>query len=95
MGKMKPHKGLAKRIRISKSGKVRHRSAFHKHLSSHKSGKRLRHLRQDPQVASCETKRFEKMLFRRLRGRNQAVATRRRSPSPEERRAAREGAKSE
>ncbi len=94
MGKMKPHKGLAKRIRISKSGKVRHRSAYHKHLSSHKSGKRLRQLRKDPTVASSETKRFEKMLFRRLRGRGKAVGSRRRSPSPEERRAAREGSES-
>ena len=89
MGKMKPHKGLAKRIRISKSGKVRHRSAYHKHLSSHKSGKRLRQLRKDPLVTSSETKRFEKMLFRRLRGRSQPIGARRRSPSPEERRAAR------
>lgn len=89
MGKMKPHKGLAKRIRISKSGKVRHRSAYHKHLSSHKSGKRLRQLRKDPNVTGSETKRFEKMLFRRLRGRSQPISARRRSPSPEERRAAR------
>lgn len=92
MGKMKPHKGLAKRIRISKSGKVRHRSAYHKHLSSHKSGKRLRQLRKDPLVTSSETKRFEKMLFRRLRGRVQPLSARRRSPSPEERRAARAAA---
>ena len=46
MPKNKVHKGLLKRVRISKSGKVRHRSAYHKHLSSHKSGKRLRQLRR-------------------------------------------------
>jgi large subunit ribosomal protein L35 len=86
MPKNKIHKGLAKRIRVSKTGKVRHRSAYHKHLSSHKSGKRLRQLRKDRNVSSSEAKRFEKLLFRRLRGRNQPRASFKRSPSPEERR---------
>lgn len=88
MSKNKPHKGIMKRVRVSKTGKVRHRSAFHKHLSSHKSGKRLRQLREDPYLTSGEAKRFEKLLFRRLRGRNQPRTAMRRSPSPEQRRAA-------
>ena len=92
MPKSKPHKGTLKRIRISKSGKVRHRSAFHKHLSSHKSGKRLRQLRKDPYMAAPGAKRLEKLLFRRLRGRTQPRSALRRSPSPEARRAAREAA---
>ena len=86
MPKNKIHKGLSKRIRVSKTGKVRHRSAYHKHLSSRKSAKRLRQLRQDRRVSSSEAKRFEKMLFRRLRGRNQPRLSLRRSPSPEQRR---------
>ena len=94
MPKNKIHKGLSKRIRVSKTGKVRHRSAYHKHLSSHKSGKRLRQLRKDRRVSSSEAKRFEKLLYRRLRGRNQPRTSFKRSPSPEERRAAREAAKS-
>ena len=84
MSKSKPHKGLAKRVRISKTGKVRHRSAFHKHLSSHKSGKRLRQLRKDRMAANPEAKRFEKLLYRRLRGRTQPRASLRRSPAPGE-----------
>lgn len=88
MPKNKAHKGLLKRIRISKTGKARHRSAYHKHLSSHKSGKRLRHLRQDPYMHSSDAKRLEKLLFRRLRGRNQPLSAMKRSPSPEARRAA-------
>ncbi|GJM18467.1 MAG: hypothetical protein DHS20C14_06800 [Phycisphaeraceae bacterium] len=87
MPKGKTHKGLLKRVRISKTGKVSHRSAFHKHLSSHKSGKRLRQLRKDPFVTTSEAKRFEKMLFRRLRGRAQPLAALKRSPSPEQKRA--------
>jgi large subunit ribosomal protein L35 len=93
MPKNKIHKGVLKRIRVSKTGKVRHRSAYHKHLSSHKSGKRLRQLRKDRKLNSAEAKRFEKLLFRRLRGRDQSRATIRRSPSPAERRAMKEAAK--
>lgn len=93
MPKNKIHKGVLKRIRVSKTGKVRHRSAYHKHLSSHKSGKRLRQLRKDRKLNSAEAKRFEKLLFRRLRGRDQSRATIRRSPSPAERRAMKEAVK--
>jgi large subunit ribosomal protein L35 len=88
MPKNKIHKGLLKRVRISKSGKIRHRSAFHKHLSSHKTGKRLRQLRKDRFAANPEAKRFEKLLYRRLRGRTQPRASIRVSPSPEVRREA-------
>lgn len=92
MPKNKLHKGLLKRIRISKTGKVRHRSAYHKHLSSHKTGKRLRQLRRDTIVSSPEAKRFEKLLFRRLRGRTQPRASVKVSPSPAQRQAMREAA---
>lgn len=92
MPKTKSHKGTLKRIRISKTGKVRHRSAYHKHLSSHKSGKRLRQLRADRYMSNPDAKRLEKLLFRRLRGRSQPRTSLRRSPSPEQRRAARESA---
>ncbi|HZW09126.1 MAG TPA: 50S ribosomal protein L35 [Phycisphaerales bacterium] len=84
MPKNKMHKGFLKRVRISKTGKVRHRSAYHKHLSSHKSGKRLRQLRKDRYMSGPDAKRLEKMLFRRLRGRNQPRASLRRSPSPQQ-----------
>ncbi|MEO0631881.1 MAG: hypothetical protein AAFY46_14320 [Planctomycetota bacterium] len=39
-----------------------------------------------------DAKRFEKLLYRRLRGRTQPLASIKRSPSPAERRAAREAA---
>jgi len=90
MPKNKSHKGTLKRVRISKSGKIRHRSAYHKHLRSNKSGKRLRHLRKDRYMANPDAKRLEKLLYRRLRGRTQPRTSLRRSPSPEERRAMRE-----
>lgn len=93
MPKNKIHKGLSKRIRVSKTGKVRHRSANHKHLRSGKSGKRLRQLRKDPYMANPDAKRLEKLLFRRLRGRTQPRAAIKRSPSPAERHAGEEAAR--
>jgi len=84
MSKNKQHKGLLKRIRISKTGKVKHRSANHKHLRSGKGGKRLRKLRRDPLISNPDAKRLERLLFRRLRGRDQPRAALRRSPSPAE-----------
>jgi large subunit ribosomal protein L35 len=92
MPKNKNHKGLLKRMRVTKTGKIRHRSANHKHLRSGKGGKRLRQLRKDPYMSNADAKRLEKLLFRRLRGRNQPRTAIRRSPSPAERRAAQEAA---
>lgn len=88
MPKNKRHKGTLKRVRISKTGKVRHLSANRGHFRQGKSGKRLRQLRKDPYMAGPDAKRLEKLLFRRLRGRNQPRSAVRRSPSPEARRAA-------
>ena len=45
MPKMKTHKGSAKRFRTSANGKLKRVQAGKKHLNSHKSGKRKRHLR--------------------------------------------------
>ena len=45
MPKMKTHKGSAKRFRVSAGGKLKRTQAGKKHLNSHKSGKRKRHLR--------------------------------------------------
>jgi ribosomal protein L35 len=45
MPKMKTHKGARKRFRVSANGKLLRSQAGKKHLNSHKSGKRKRHLR--------------------------------------------------
>lgn len=88
MSTNKPHKGILKRMRISKTGKVKHKSANSKHLKSAKSPSRLRRLRKDRFLKSTETKGLELLLFRRLRGREQARSVIKRSPSPAERKAA-------
>ncbi len=93
MPKSKAHKGLLKRIRITRTGKVHHRKAGSKHLRSGKSPTRLRRLRKDRYMTKAEAKRVGKLLFRSLRGRNQPLSAIKRSPSPEERRAKREAAR--
>lgn len=86
--KNKPHKGLLKRVRITKSGLVRHKSANSKHLKSGKSPNRLRRLRKSRIASNAEMAQLELMLHRRVRGRDQPLTAQRRSPSPQERRAA-------
>ena len=93
MPKNKTHKGLLKRIRITKSGKVRHAKAGFKHLRSGKSAGRLRRLRQGGFLDASDTRRLSKLLFRRLRGANQPRSSIRRSPSPAERAAKRAAAR--
>mgnify|MGYP000042658044 CR=1 FL=1 len=83
MPKNKSHKASLKRVRITRTGLVKHNRSFGKHLRSHKSSKRLRRLRTDKFMSNPEAKRLEKLLFRRLRGRDQARATLKRSPNPE------------
>ncbi len=93
MPKNKSHKGILKRMKITKTGLVRHNCAFGKHLRSSKSSDRLRRLRKDKFLSNPEAKRLERLLYRRLRGRDQARATLKRSPNPAQRKAAKEAAK--
>ncbi len=86
--KNKPHKGLLKRVRVTKTGMVKHKSANSKHLKSGKSPNRLRRLRKDRFASNAEAGALERQLHRRLRGRDEDRATIRKSPSPAERKAA-------
>jgi large subunit ribosomal protein L35 len=47
MPKMKRHKGIAKRFRVSAGGKLRYNKSYAGHLMSGKPGKRRRKLRQN------------------------------------------------
>lgn len=46
MPKMKPHKGLAKRVKVSANKKVMRKMSFAGHLMSGKSGQRRQRLRK-------------------------------------------------
>lgn len=50
MPKMKTHKGIAKRVHVSKNGKVLRHRVGRRHLMSHKSSKVRRRLRKVTKV---------------------------------------------
>ena len=52
MPKMKTHKGMKKRFKVTATGKVRHKRCGSSHLMSHKSGKRVRRMRKRNRCSS-------------------------------------------
>lgn len=54
MPKMKRHKGLAKRVRVTASGKIKYKKSNAGHLMSGKSGNRKRRLRKDGTFANAK-----------------------------------------
>jgi ribosomal protein L35 len=66
MPKNKPSKALLKRIRFTKSGKVKFGRAFGRHLRSGKSKSLKRSYRQAVFAKTCDLKRIQGMLHRRV-----------------------------
>lgn len=66
MPKLKPNKGLKKRIKITAKGKAKITRAFGGHLRSHKSGKLMRSYREPNFVGKQDIKRIGAMLNLRL-----------------------------
>jgi len=62
LGKMKTHKGTAKRVKTTASGKKVHEKSFGRHKLTAKSGKRKRQLRQPKEVSAADQKKMEKLL---------------------------------
>ncbi len=60
--KHKPHKGLLKRVRITKSGKIKLQRAWGRHLRSHKSGQTIRANRVAKYAHAADASRLRKML---------------------------------
>lgn len=67
MSKLKPNKGLLKRVRITAKGKAKIGRAFGGHLRSHKTGKLMRSYRESNYVGSADIKRIGAMLHMRLK----------------------------
>ncbi len=64
MPKLKTHKGMKKRFKVSATGKVSHKRCGSSHLNSHKSGKRVRRLRKSTQLkVSAESRRIRFALL--------------------------------
>lgn len=59
---MKTHKGAAKRMKVTGSGKVSRMSTHHVHKLTHKSAKRKRKLKKRVLVHQSEQKRAKRLL---------------------------------
>jgi large subunit ribosomal protein L35 len=62
MPKMKTRKGVTKRVRVTKNGKIMRRKAGLRHLLSGKSRKRKRKLRGAVAVAPADVARVKRSL---------------------------------
>lgn len=62
MGKMKTHRGSAKRFKRTGSGKIRRYKAYKGHLTGKKSSKRVRNLRKSSLVHPTDQKRIDQMI---------------------------------
>lgn len=71
MPKLKSHKGLAKRVKITGRGKVSHRRSGSSHLNSGKSGKETRTLRKKMVCPKAVTRVLERVMKTHLRGRDE------------------------
>ena len=66
MPKLKTHKGMKKRFKISANGKVQHKRSGSSHLMSHKSGKQVRRLRKKSTLnVSAESRRIRHAMLNR------------------------------
>ena len=62
MPKLKTRKGLSKRIRVTRSGKLMRKHAWKSHMMEHKGSKRKQDFRQDQLVAPADTKAVRRAL---------------------------------
>ena len=68
MPKLKSHKGLLKRVRVTGRGKVKFKKAFGRHLKSVKNGKKTRKLDSPSYVKCADIGRMRAMLHRPVKG---------------------------
>ncbi len=81
MPKQKPHKGLLKRVRITKSGKIKMHRAFGRHLRSHKSAQTIRRYRKANYAHASDVKRLNRLLGLKTGGRSKAASPAKESPA--------------
>lgn len=62
MPKLKTHKGLAKRVRLTASGKAKRGHSHARHILTKKTSKRKRNLDIDTLVAEADLERIYAML---------------------------------
>ncbi len=69
MPKNKTHQGLLKRVRITKSGRIKLQRACGRHLRSHKPRRLLRRYRLHLYAAGPDAKRVGRVLLIKVRSR--------------------------
>ena len=62
MPKMKTHRGMAKRVRKTGTGKLMRAKAFKSHILTKKSPKRIRGFRQETVISDADVKVVERQL---------------------------------
>lgn len=62
MPKMKTHRGTAKRLKRTASGKLKRYQAYTSHLTGKKSPKRIRRSRKAKMVSKGDQRRIDKMI---------------------------------
>lgn len=63
MGKLKTKRGVAKRFKLSKKGKVKYSAGGKSHLASSKKTKRLRNLRKRKVLGGKKEAKFVKSML--------------------------------
>lgn len=59
---MKTHRGAAKRVKFTASGKIKRYKAFKSHILTKKSQKRKRNFRKDAILSPSDVKRVKKLF---------------------------------
>lgn len=62
MPKLKTHKGIKKRVKVTKSGKIKSRKGFKSHILTKKSSKRKRQLKKPKMMNKTHQKKYKKLL---------------------------------
>jgi large subunit ribosomal protein L35 len=74
MPKLKTHKGIKKRFKVSATGKVSHKRCGSSHLMSHKNGKQVRRLRKKSTLEiSAEAHRLRLAVHKNVGSQPQAI----------------------
>ncbi len=62
MPKLKTNKGAAKRLKLTKTGRIKRGSPGLRHMMKTKNAKRRRRLRKAKLIAPCEERRMRRLL---------------------------------
>ena len=62
MPKMKTHRGAAKRIKVTGTGKLRRRHAFMNHILEKKNSTRTRRLNREADIAPADARSVRRLI---------------------------------